>query len=103
MDGDLAEKIRTLLADPEASSKIAAAMQTLQMPSAPKPAPTVTKEPEAAVAASLPTQSSQNRHAQLMTALRSLVREDKRSKIDSRERAMTVATLFAGFRKGRQL
>ena len=102
MDGDLAEKIRTLLADPEASSKIAAAMQTLQMPSAPKPAPAA-KEPEVAVAASLPTQNPQNRHAQLMTALRSLVREDKRSKIDSMERAMTVATLFAGFRKGRQL
>lgn len=99
MDGDLTEKIRTLLSDPEAASKIAAVAQTLgASPSTPPPA-----EKEAAPVISQKPAVQTNRHAQLMSALRAMVREDKRRKIDSMERAMTVATLFAGFRKGQRL
>lgn len=99
MDGDLTEKIRTLLSDPEAASKIAAVAQTLgASPSPPPPA-----EKESAQVFSQKPAVQTNRHAQLMSALRAMVREDKRRKIDSMERAMTVATLFAGFRKGQRL
>ncbi len=99
MDSDLTEKIRTLLSDPDAASKIAAVAQTLGA-SAPTPPP---PEKEATPVISQKPAAQTNRHAQLMSALRAMVREDKRGKIDSMERAMTVATLFAGFRKGQRL
>lgn len=103
MDSDLTEKIRALLSDPESASKIAAVAQTLGA-SAPPPPPSPPPEKEAApVFSQKPTSPMNSKHAQLMSALRAMVREDKRGKIDSMERAMTVATLFAGFRKGQRL
>lgn len=101
MDSDLTEKIRTLLSDPEAASKIAAVAQTLGASAPPSPPPPPEKEAAPVISQKPAVQT--NRHAQLMSALRAMVREDKRGKIDSMERAMTVATLFAGFRKGQRL
>ncbi len=117
MDGDLAEKIKNFLSDPAAAEKIAAVAQTLGAPSSVQPstppqpqaaAQTVPAEANAAVPASSTLSaaaaavSGRSRHAQLISALRPLIREDKRSKLDSMERAMTMATLFSGIRKGQR-
>jgi len=107
MDGELAEKIKSFLSDPSAAEKIAAVAQTLGVqPSAPpktQPQTAPPEEAEAAPVSAFPTAiTGRSRHAQLITALRPLIREDKRSKLDSMERAMTMATLFSGIRKGQK-
>lgn len=108
MDAELAEKIKSFLSDPSAAEKIAAVAQTLGVqpsaPPEPPPQPQQQQQPPSAAVSAVPTAAitGRSRHAQLISALRPLIREDKRSKLDSMERAMTMATLFSGIRKGQR-
>ena len=100
MDGDLTEKIRRFLSDPGAAEKIAAVAGTLApqagQPAASPPAPDSPPAELPRPAAAMPLSGG---HTALIAALRPLIREDKRPKIDALSRAMTVATLFAGLKK----
>ena len=91
MDSDFLGKVKTLLADPESLERITAIARGL---SAPTPAAT----PAAAPAGTFARPQSRDSRLTLLEALKPLLREDKRGKIDSLQRAMTMATVLKGLR-----
>lgn len=122
MDSDFLGKVKTLLADPESLERITAIARGL---SAPTPAATpaaapaaespaagteqpasptaATPEsaaagPAAAAAGTFARPQSRDSRLTLLEALKPLLREDKRGKIDSLQRAMTMATVLKGLR-----
>ncbi len=102
MDGDIADKIKSFLADPSAAEKISSVMQTLQKPKEQPTSSAVESKPADALQTLMPVLGASNSggpYLQLITALRPLIREEKRPKLDSMERALTVARLFSGIRK----
>ena len=119
MDSDFLGKVKTLLADPESLERITAIARGL---SAPTPAATpaaapasaaespaagteqpasptaATPGPAAAPAGTFARPQSRDSRLTLLEALKPLLREDKRGKIDSLQRAMTMATVLKGLR-----
>jgi len=85
MDGDLGEKIRQILGDKDAMEKISSIASGLG-----KPLPGASPAPQA-----LP----KSEKAALLAALRPLLREEKRSKIDAMQTALTLAALFENYKK----
>ena len=109
MDSDFLGKVKTLLADPESLERITAIARGL---SAPTPAATPaaapasaaespaagTEQPASPTAAAFARPQSRDSRLTLLEALKPLLREDKRGKIDSLQRAMTMATVLKGLR-----
>ena len=56
----------------------------------------------ASAPAVIPADSGDARRARLLAALRPMLREEKRGKLDAMTRAMTVASLFSGIRRGQR-
>ena len=109
MDGDFLGKVKALLSDPESLERITAIAKGMSSPQA---APAQTSAPEqpaippAAASptpsepAALPAAAPQSRDSRLtlLEALKPLLREEKRGKIDSLQRAMTMASVLKGLR-----
>lgn len=111
MDGDISEKIMEFLKDPEAAAKIASVAQSLtgSGKSTPEPnVPTSSLQPPTgdgrasmlSAVQGLTSPAGGDRRMALLAAIKPLLREDKRSKIDSLQKAMSIATVF-GKLKGR--
>ena len=102
MDSDFLGKVKTLLADPESLERITAIARGLSAPT-PAATPAATPEsaaagPAAAPAGAFARPQSRDSRLTLLEALKPLLREDKRGKIDSLQRAMTMATVLKGLR-----
>lgn len=120
MDSDFLGKVKTLLADPESLERITAIARGLSAPT-PAAAPASAAEspaagteqpasptaatpesaaagPAAAPAGAFARPQSRDSRLTLLEALKPLLREDKRGKIDSLQRAMTMATVLKGLR-----
>lgn len=97
MEENLSEKLQSLLADPDAVAKIAAIASSLgngtPAPSQPPPAP----EPSVPAGA-FPTVGKDPR-LELLRAIRPLVAEQKRKRIDDLVQIATVASLLGNFGK----
>ena len=122
MDSDFLGKVKTLLADPESLERIIARGLSAPTPAAtPAAAPASAAEspaagteqpasptaatpesaaagPAAAPAGAFARPQSRDSRLTLLEALKPLLREDKRGKIDSLQRAMTMATVLKGLR-----
>ncbi len=124
MDSDFLGKVKTLLADPESLERITAIARGLSAPTpaaTPAAAPASAAEspaagteqpasptaatpesaaagPAAAAAGTFARPQSRDSRLTLLEALKPLLREDKRGKIDSLQRAMTMATVLKGLR-----
>lgn len=124
MDSDFLGKVKTLLADPESLERITAIARGLSAPTpashaaaracvcgriagrgTEQPASPTAATPESAAAgpAAAPAGTfarpqSRDSRLTLLEALKPLLREDKRGKIDSLQRAMTMATVLKGLR-----
>ncbi len=117
MDGDFAEKLKKVLSDPEAMSKITAIASGLGA-SAPMSAtasePVPPSEPETTTtqsASATPLQqdalpalmqginTSGDPRISLLASLKPLLREEKRDRVDALARALTLASMMKNFRK----
>ncbi len=107
MDSGLSEKISSFLSDPAAAEKVAAVAKTLGLQAGgnagnmPQPVQSGQSSPASAPAV-IPADSGDARRARLLAALRPMLREEKRGKLDAMTRAMTVASLFSGIRRGQR-
>ncbi len=98
MEDNLSEKLQALLADPAAVAKIAAIASSLGNGGAEPPPP----EPPQAVPASAPPAvkaSKGDPRLDLLCALRPLVAEQKRKRIDDLVQIATVASLLGNLGK----
>ena len=103
MDSDFSEKLRSVLSDPDAMAKITAIASNLGKASPDTSSTDAPKTSEDAQSVpkqepSLPLTPSDPRLA-LLYSLKPLLREDKRSKIDSLTKALTIASMMKQFRK----
>lgn len=110
MDDQLTEKIRAFLADPQAAERIAAiavalggASGTSESTGNPQPEPPVQPPPAQQTAsrpAFAPQQGGQgDPRLELFRALRPLVAEEKRGRLDDLVRIATVASLLGTFKR----
>ena len=106
MDSGLSEKIGSLLADPAAVEKIAAVAKTLGLQSgdnvgnASEPVRSGQTDTVVSPPAAITGDGVDIRRARLLAALRPMLRQEKRGKLDAMTRAMTVAGLFSGIKRG---
>ncbi len=104
MADDLSEKIRAVLSDPESAAKIAAIASSLGVSGAAEKQPPQEDVPAAVPTAALPAQLPFNRgndkNTALLHAIKPFLREEKRDKLDSLIRAMSVAELISGLKRG---
>lgn len=104
MADDLSEKIRAVLSDPESAAKIASIASSLgvsgaaEKPPPQEDAPAVV--PTAALSAQPPYNRGNDKNAALLHAIKPFLREEKRDKLDSLIRAMSVAELISGLKRG---
>ena len=112
MEDNLTEKIRALLADPQAVERIAAIAGSLgaspgggETPSQPEPPPSMEQSvPAPTPAPSQPAFAPQkgpppDPRLDLLRALRPLVAEEKRGRLDDLLRIATVASLLGNFKR----
>ena len=116
MDNEFQEKLKSVLSDPEALSKISAIASSLGMAKPQEngenavsagefesvPTPKEEKHEEANlqnVFDLLPSQNVSDPRLLLLSSLKPLLREEKREKIDKLTRALTVASMMKMFRK----
>lgn len=105
MADDLSEKIRAVLSDPASMAKISAIASSLGVSGSASEAPQeqeIPKEAAPAFAPSnllLPSRGS-DRNTALLCAIKPFLREEKRDKLDSLIRALSVAELISGLKKG---
>lgn len=103
MDGDFQEKLNKVLSDPDALAKITAIASSLgASPKNEVKEATVPddKEETPLIPASNPISASLgDPRLQLLSSLKPLLREEKRDKIDSLTRALTVAAMMKNFKK----
>ena len=112
LEGDFADKLKSVLADPDAMSKITAIASGLGLGSdnANRPAPT--NEPSAAAAEDAPQTASQSLAAfsgstfsepdprlALLNSLKPLIREDRRDRLDALTKALTLASVMKNLKK----
>ena len=104
MENDLSEKLKNVLSDPSALAKISAIANSLggggnsKTESAQEPKEEQPAERENFSLPVLPSFQSDPRLA-LLSSLKPLLKEDKRGKIDSLTRALTIATMMKTYRK----
>ena len=100
MDSGLSEKINSFLSDPAAAEKVAAVAKTLGLQAGgnagnmPQPVQSEQSSPASAPAV-IPADSGDARRARLLAALRPMLREEKRGKLDRLP--------FCGFQEYRDL
>ncbi len=110
MDSDFSEKLKTVLSDPDAMAKIAAIASSLgngDLPPVTAEAESVSDENTVKTdrqSASVPAALSDmltpsDPRLALLNSLKPLLREDKRGKIDSLTKALTIASMMKQFRK----
>lgn len=108
LDGDFAEKLKTVLSDPEAMAKISAIASGLGASAQTETTNEPEKEAEtvgqSGVSDILPVLSQSfspqsDPRLALLYSLKPLLREDKRDKIDSLTKALTIASMMKQFRK----
>lgn len=102
MADDLSEKIRAVLSDPESAAKIAAIASSLGASGESSSPPKEESAPSlpAASALQLPFNRGNDRNTALLHAIKPFLREDKRDKLDSLIRALSVAELISGLKRG---
>ena len=110
MDGDFLGKVKALLSDPESLERITAIAKGMSSPQAAPAQTSAPEQPAVPTAAASPTPSepaalpaaarpqSRDSRLTLLEALKPLLREEKRGKIDSLQRAMTMASVLMGLR-----
>ncbi len=89
MDGDIGEKLKNILADKDAMEKIASFASGLNKPS-----------PAAETGAPALSPYRDDKTA-FLNALRPILREEKRKKLDTLQTALTLAELFGSYKKHR--
>lgn len=104
MDGDFQEKLNKVLSDPDALAKITAIASSLgaspQQSEVKEPAASDEREETPIMPALNPLNfASGDPRLQLLSSLKPLLREEKRDKIDSLTRALTVAAMMKSFKK----
>ena len=104
MDGEFGEKLKSILSDPEAMAKITAIASSLGANSkSEEPTqgeePSTIPDPAKAIGAMLNPTAGNDPKIQLLTAVKPLLREEKRDRVDSLVRALTIAAMMKGFRK----
>lgn len=111
MENDFSEKLKSVLSDPDALSKITAIASSLGMsPSAgaksEEPKPDITPpEPNvggldiASVFSQLAPSSVSDPRIALLGSLKPLLREEKRGKIDALTRALSITSMMKNFRR----
>ncbi|MBQ3229868.1 MAG: hypothetical protein IJO64_02565 [Clostridia bacterium] len=105
MDGDFAEKLKNVLSDPEALSKISAIASGLGAGGIGTAKQSEEVNAESEQTESAPIQSASvlpaigDRRIALLSSIKPLLREDKRKKIDSLTRALTLAEMMKGLRR----
>lgn len=103
MDSDFSEKLKNVLSDPTALAKISAIAESMGLgaPSAPAETPSeppVEPKPQAIAQSILPARGTDPR-MMLLETLKPLLKEEKRGRVDSIERALTVMTVMKTLRK----
>lgn len=96
MDENLSEKIREMLADPAALSAIASVASSLTGGSTQAEQPSAQAEPKSVPAMSLPRRDPR---IDLLCAIKPLVSDEKRSRLDSLVQIATVASLLGSLGK----
>ncbi len=103
MDGDFQEKLSKVLSDPDALAKITAIASSLgasPQNETKESAVSDEKDETPLIPVSNPlAATSGDPRLQLLSSLKPLLREDKRDKIDSLTRALTVASMMKNFKK----
>ena len=110
LDGDISEKLKSVLADPDAMAKITAIASSLGMTQATsdqaaqtplgKADPSASGEVGNALSAlSLPSPQVADPRLALLASLKPLLREDRRERIDALTQALTIASVMKNFRK----
>ena len=108
LDGDFAEKLKTVLSDPEAMAKITSIASGLGAAKSEKSAETVAPEQQAEpilpTSDNLPTLAqgfalNSDPRISLLSSLKPLLREEKRDRIDALTRALSLAAVMKNFRK----
>ena len=101
MENDLSEKILKLLSDPTAAAKISAVASSLGATDV-KPQEPVQQafSPAAPVTQLLSGFGNKNRNTELLCAVKPFLREEKQGKIEALLRAMSIAELISGLKKG---
>lgn len=103
MADELSEKIRSVLSDPQSAAKIAAIASSLGVSGGDIPMSSQSEETAQSVpAAALPLHFNRgnDKNTALLHAIKPFLREDKREKIDSLVRALSVAELISGLKRG---
>lgn len=105
MADDLSEKIRAVLSDPASMAKISAIASSLGVSgdtSEPSKEQEIPKEAEPVLARPSPPSLARgtDRNTALLCAIKPFLREEKRNKLDSLIRALSVAELISGLKKG---
>ena len=98
MEENLSEKLQSLLADPDAVAKIAAIASSLGS-STPAPSPPPPPAPGPSVPAGAFPPVGKDPRLELLRAIRPLVAEQKRKRIDDLVQIATVASLLGNFGK----
>ncbi|MBQ6043458.1 MAG: hypothetical protein IJL41_04885 [Clostridia bacterium] len=92
MESDFGAKLRQILSDAEAMEKISAMASALQSKEqSPAPAPAAPSVPAA--------QPPRDDRAAFLAALRPLLREEKRHKIDALQNALVFAEILGSYKK----
>ena len=104
MDGDISEKLRSVLSDPAAMARISEIASGLGGSAAPQPESGRTPDPASDATdsnpASFPAPTvERDPRVALLYSLKPLLREEKRGKIDDLARAMSMITLLGNRRK----
>ena len=105
MADDLSEKIRAVLSDPSSMAKISAIASSLGVSSDNAEPPKETEPPKDTVPAFAPADlllpsRGNDRNTALLCAIKPFLREEKRTKLDSLIRALSVAELISGLKRG---
>lgn len=103
MDSEFSAKLQSLLSNPEAMAKINAIASSMNT-SAPQSIPTQPNPISEPIAQNpMPSLPTSNQIADpklaLLSSIKPLLREEKRSKVDSLLTALTVANMLKGFKK----
>ncbi len=105
MDSDFSEKLKNVLSDPAAMAKITAIAESMGMGSPSAATNQSPKEPEqekpdmSFVQSILPARTNSDPRMTLLETLKPLLKEEKRGRVDSIERALTVMNVMKTLRK----
>jgi len=107
LDNDFGEKLKNILSDPEAMAKITAIASSLgagekseERQETPQTKDVLSENITAdSLGAMLNPITFQDPRIQLLTAMKPLLREEKRGRVDSLVRALSIASLMKNFRK----